>query len=60
MWSLSSIVIMQMILAEDSYLREQMLLIWNSKIKLDVDKDYVFCCSVLLVLEKEYCVIFLL
>lgn len=59
MWSLSSIVIMQMILAEDSYLREQMLLIWNSKIKLDVDKDYVFC-SLLLVFEKEYCVIFLL
>lgn len=60
MWSLSSIVIMQMIVAEDSYLREQMILIWNSKIKLDVGKDYVFCCPLLLVLEKEYCVICLL
>lgn len=60
MWSLSSIVIMQMMLAEDSYLREQMLLIWNSKIKLDIDKGYVFCCCLLLVLEKEYCVICLL
>lgn len=58
MWSLFIILIMQMTLAEDSYLRVPMLLIWNSKTKLDIGN--VFCCSLLIVLEKEYNVICLL